>query len=217
MRPTRRQTIRLSIAAAAIALAAGPLPALAQDEPRQVSQIALAETGPLPEKALGAEDAPVTIVEYASMTCGHCADFHAGTFKELKERYIDTGKVRFVFREFPLDPLAAATFMLARCAPEDRYFDVVDMFFETQPVWTRTNDPVGELYKLARQAGFTQASFQACLTNQELLDGINAVKDRAASEFGVSSTPTFFINGELFRGNRPIEDFAEKIDPLVGG
>ncbi len=207
---TRRQAHRLLLAAA---LAAGlSAPALAQS----VDEAALAEPGPLPEKALGAEDAPVTVIEYASMTCGHCADFHADTLPALKERYVDTGKVRFVLRELPLDPLAAAAFMLARCAPEDRYFDVVDVFFETQPAWTRTNDPVGEMFKVARQAGFTQASFEACLTNQQLLDGINAVKDRAASEFGVTSTPTFFINGEMLRGNQPLEAFSEKIDPLVG-
>jgi protein-disulfide isomerase len=216
VRITRRQAARFSLAGLA-ALALSGAPALAQEPPARVSEEALADNGPLPEKAIGPPDAPVTVIEYASMTCGHCANFHAGTFKALKERYVDTGKVRFVFREFPLDPLAAATFMLARCAPEDRYFDVVDMFFETQAQWTRTDDPVGELFKLARQAGFSQDEFQACLTNQQLLDGINAVKDRGAEAFGVTSTPTFFINGERLRGDRPIEDFAEKIDPLVGG
>jgi hypothetical protein len=93
----------------------------------------LMQPGPLPEKWLGDEKAPVTVVEYASMTCGHCANFHKTVLPYIKEKYIDTGKVRMIMREFPLDPLAAAAFMLARCAPEDKYFDMVSLFFEQQP------------------------------------------------------------------------------------
>ena len=160
----------------------------------------LMKPGPLGDKALGPEDAKVTLVEYASMTCGHCANFHNGTFKKVKEEYIDTEKIRFVFREFPLDPLAAAAFMLARCAPEAKYFDVIDSMFENQRQWISSENPVAGLLAFAKQIGFTDQSFEQCLTNQELLDGVNWVRDRAAKDFGVSATPTFFLNGEKLRG-----------------
>jgi protein-disulfide isomerase len=171
---------------------------------------------PLPDKVLGSEDAPVTIIEYASMTCPHCASFHEGPFKELKEEYIDTGKVRFVFREFPFDPLAAAVSMIARCSGE-RYFDVVDLFFETQPQWAVREGALDEIRKLAMQAGFTQAEFEACLTDQELLDGINAVRDKGYEEYGVTATPTLIIDGEKLEGSRSIGALREAIDPKLGG
>jgi protein-disulfide isomerase len=175
---------------------------------------ALLEPGPLGQEVLGSADAPVTIVEYASLTCGHCAAFHMQTFPALKEKYIDTGKVRFIMREFPLDPLAAAAFMLSRCAGDGKYYQMVDLFFEKQADWTRTDDPVAALMNLSKQAGFTQESFEACLTNQELLDGVNAVKDRGAT-FGVDSTPTFFVNGQMVRGAKTIGEFDAILEPLL--
>lgn len=175
----------------------------------------LMKPGTLGEKALGAEDAPVTVVEYASMTCSHCARFHTEIFPEFKKKYIDTGKVRFLFREFPLDPLAAGGFMLAHCAGNDRYFGFVDVLFHQQPAWTRTNDPVTALFNIAKQAGFTRESFDSCLSNQQLLDGINEVKDRAAEKFDVNSTPTFFVNGKVQPGVQTMDDFARLIDPLL--
>ncbi|MFC3132220.1 DsbA family protein [Microbaculum marinum] len=171
--------------------------------------------GPLGEQTLGDPNAPVTIVEYASMTCSHCAHFHKETYPQLKEKYIDTGKVYFVFREFPLDPVATAAFMLARCVPEDQYFPFVSALFENQDVWAFTNDRIGGLTKMGKQAGLTEEKFKECLTNQELLDGVNWVKDRGAKEFDVTSTPTFFINGEIVRGALPFEEFEEKITPLL--
>lgn len=176
---------------------------------------ALMQAGPLGEKALGDPAAPVTIVEYASMTCSHCASFHKDTYPQLKEKYIDTGKVYFIFREFPLDPVATAGFMLARCVPEDQYFTFVDALFKNQQVWAFTDDRIGGLTKMAKQAGLTQEKFEQCLTNQELLDGVNWVKERGVEEFDVSSTPTFFINGEIIRGALPFEEFEKKIAPLL--
>ena len=166
---------------------------------------------------IGPQNAPVTIVEYASLTCSHCADFHANTYPALKEKYIDTGKVRLVFREFPLDPLAAAGFMLARCRPSDQYFDMVDLLFDKQRQWAYAQDPVTALLNLAKQAGFTQESFEECLTNQELLDAVNEVKDKGVKDFGVTSTPTFFINGRMLRGARGIDEFSKVIDPELNG
>jgi protein-disulfide isomerase len=183
------------------------LPALAQP-----SQQDLLQAGPLGEMVLGAENAPVTIIEYASMTCGHCANFHERTFPELKKRYIDTGKARLLFREFPLDPLAAAGSMLARCAGKDRYFAIVDILFRTQKQWV-VQRPLEPLMGIARQAGFTKESFEACLANQQVLDGIEWVRARGAEKFGVNSTPTFFINGKIHRGDIPIEELDKLIQP----
>jgi hypothetical protein len=145
-------------------------PALAQTP----SATDLLQPGPLGEMVLGAENAPVTIIEYASMTCGHCAEFHNKTYPRLKERYIDTGKVRFIFREFPLDPLAAGAFMLARCAGKDdtgKYFALVETLFHQQRDWV-VQRPLGPLKSIAKQAGFTEQAFEQCLANQQVLDGI---------------------------------------------
>ncbi|MXN66084.1 thioredoxin domain-containing protein [Stappia sp. GBMRC 2046] len=204
----RRQFLDRS---ARVMLAAGltlsAVPALAES----VDVEALMQAGPLPEMALGDENAPVTIVEYASMTCGHCANFHKNTYPHLKSEYIEKGKVRFLFREFPLDPVATAAFMLARCAPEDKYFDVVDTMFAEQRKWAFTNDPYNSLLNFAKQIGFTQENFESCLQNQELLDAINNIKNRASSEFGVSSTPTFFVNGEKVNGAITVEQLDEEL------
>src|SRR5947209_14674871 len=107
---------------------------------------------PLGEMALGDPQAPITVIEYASMTCPHCAHFHLTTFPELKKRYIDTGKVRFVFREFPLDPVATGAFMLARCAGNDRYFALLDLLFHEQRQWA-VNNPLPPLFNVVKQAG----------------------------------------------------------------
>ena len=173
------------------------------------------EAGPLKDMALGAEDAPVTIVEYMSMTCPHCADFHESNFEPLKEKYIDTGKVRFILREFPFDPRAAAAIMLARCAPEQQFFPMVDVLFSQQRTWASAPDGREALLQIARLAGFTQESFEACLTNQKLLDDVNAVRTKAADEFGVQSTPTFIINGKRYPGNMSIDIMSAIIDPLL--
>ena len=146
------------------------------------------------------------------MTCGHCANFHERTYPALKADYIDTGKVRFIFREFPLDPVAAGAFMLARCAPADKYFEIVDIMFEQQRTWAFTDNPYQSMLDFSKQIGFTKESFEECLGNQGLLDAIDAVKNRGANEFGVNSTPTFFINGEKHSGALSIEEMGKLID-----
>jgi len=171
---------------------------------------------PLPDMVMGSADAPVTVVEYASMTCPHCANFHTTTFQELKTEYIDTGKVKFILREFPFDPLAAAVFMLARCS-DDKYYDVVDLFFETQREWAVREDALPKIRGLARQAGFSDDDFEACLTDQKLLDGINAVKDKGYEEMEVRATPTIFIDGEKLEGSRDMRALRDAIDPKLDG
>ncbi|RLQ89379.1 DsbA family protein [Notoacmeibacter ruber] len=192
---------------AAIERAEAPQPA------GTVDMDTLLQNGSLPEKVLGSEDAPVTIVEYASMTCGHCRAFHEETFPELNKAFIQTGKVRFILREFPLDPRATAAFMLARCS-EDKYFPVVDVLFNRQNVWARAEpqDAAKTLFDTVKIAGFTEESFDACLQDQTLLDNVNAVRERASDEFGVDSTPTFFIDGNRYPGAMSIGQLATLID-----
>ena len=165
----------------------------------------------LPEKMLGKADAPVTIVEYASMTCPHCATFHATTLPEIKTKYIDTGKARLIMREFPFDPRAEAGFMLARCS-EDKYFAMVDVLFKQQSNWARAEDAQAALLQISKLAGFSQESFTACLTNQKLLEDIRAVRTRGADEFKVDSTPTFFINGDKYAGALTVGELSAIID-----
>ncbi len=161
------------------------------------------------DMALGSKDAPVTIIEYASMTCPHCANFHMGPFKELKSKYIDTGKVRMIFREFPFDPLALQASMLARCAGEKRFFGMLDVLFKSQSKWAKSSNPQMELAKIARLGGFTEARFNACMSSQELADMILQSRLKGNKEFGVDSTPSFIVNGVKTSGNMTIGRWDE--------
>ena len=179
-----------------------------------VDMAKLLEEGSLPDKVLGDADAPVTIVEYASMTCGHCANFHRNTLPEIKKNYIDTGKARLIMREFPFDPRAEAGFMLARCA-DDKYFAMVDVLFQQSGNWVPVDDARGALLQISRLAGFSQESFEACLTNQQLLDDVRAVRQRGATDFGVDATPTFFINGNKYSGALTVAEMSAIIDSML--
>lgn len=181
----------------------------------QASVDELMVAGPLPEQWLGAEDAPVTIIEYISMTCGYCARFHNDVWPAFKAKYVETGKVRFIVREFPLDPLAMGAFMLIRCAGDDKFFPFVDVLFAQQPAWTRTNDPLTALFNISRQAGFSRESFDSCLSNQQLFENVKWVKTRAEEKFDVRSTPTFFVNGRIVRGVQSLEQFDQLLAPLL--
>jgi protein-disulfide isomerase len=164
--------------------------------------------GGLPDMSLGSQDAPNVIVEYASMTCPHCAQFDKVVFPELKTKYIDTGKARLIFREFPLDGLAARASMLARCAGPDRYFPMIDVMFQSQPTWVIEGpEALDRLLQLARQAGFSKEKFDACLADKELFKKIVDERQRAADKFQVDSTPTFFVNGKRMSGEHQLKDF----------
>lgn len=190
-------------------------PAVAAPEPSGTIDMAeLLKPGALPDQVMGKDDAKVTIVEYASMTCPHCAHFNDTTFPELKSKYIDTGKVRYILREFPFDPRAEAGFMLARCSG-DKYFPMVDVLFKQQQNWATVDNVKDALLQLSKLAGFTQESFDKCLTDQALLDQVRAVQKRGAEEFKVDSTPTFFINGKTYKGALSIEEMSAIIDPLL--
>src|SRR3984957_6905456 len=185
-------------------------PALADDPPLAE----LMKPNPMGEMSLGDEKAPVTIIEYASMTCPHCAHFSETTFPELKKKYIDTGKVRFIFREFPLDQLAAAGFILARCAGPDKYFPLIETLFAQQKDWV-VQRPLAPLTAIAKQAGLSQEAFEACLDNRQMLEGIEKVRNQASEKFGVNATPTFFVNGKRLSGALSIEELEKEFAPYL--
>lgn len=177
-----------------------------------VSVDELMAPGEVPDMILGDANAPVTVVEYASLSCSHCRDFHVDTLPEVKKRLVETGKVRFVFRDFPLDQYATAGAMLARCNGDDKYFAVIEAFFAQQSSLLSAQDPFAWLQSFAKQVGYTQESLEACLSNQELMDNLLAVRERASQKFGVSSTPTFFFNGKVRRGGMSVEEFEKEVE-----
>ena len=168
------------------------------------------------DRSIGDPNAPITMIEYASVTCPACANFHAIVYPELKEEYIDTGKVHFIFREFPTPPVdrAYAGFMLARCMPEDRYFGFIDVLFKQQAVWVSAQDSASELLKIGRMGGMTAEQFNACMQDQEEIERIEQVVEDGQNVFGISATPTFVINGTTYAG-RSFEDFKQVLDPLL--
>lgn len=176
----------------------------------------LLKPGALPEMSLGKADAPVTVIEYSSLGCPHCAAFAQEVFPHLKADYIDKGKVRYISREFPLDQIAAAAAMLVRCAPQDKYFEMQDLFFTTQDRWHVSQNSVDALFALVKQAGFTRDSFEACLKDQKLLDGITAVRARASDTFHVEATPTFFVNGKKAENFYSVAGVDQTLSGLVG-
>jgi protein-disulfide isomerase len=213
--PTRRQL--LSATAIFTLAGAGFVPSLiatAKADDAAPAAGDLADAGPDGDVMLGSDKAPVTIIEYASMTCPHCAHFSATTFPELQKKYIDTGKVRYTLRAFPLDALAAAGFMLARCAGNDKYMPMVETLFAKQADWV-VKEPLPPLKEIAKQFGMTEDSFNACLANQKGLDAIQAVRDHAVDKLGVNSTPTFFINGKKFIGDLTMDQISKEIDPYL--
>lgn len=217
MTKNRREMLELMGAAGALAAAAQlglTAPALAQAAGDMPMAQLMAENA-LPDIWIGSKDAPVTIIEYASMTCSHCAHFATATFPELKKAYLDTGKARFALREFPFDPLATAAFMLARCQGDDKREAVIELLFAQQPNWAFKDKPLEGLVTAMRQTGMSQQSFEACLKDKPLYDKVNAVRDRAAKDFKVDSTPTFFVNGKRVSGALSPAEFAKIIDPLL--
>ena len=171
----------------------------------------------LPDMALGPANAPVTITEFASMTCPHCAAFNENVFPKIKSTYIDSGKIRYVFREFPLDIKAAAGSMLARCIAQGdagKYFAVIDMLFKQQNDWV-TKNTTETLTRIGKQAGLSQKGVEDCLKDQALLDKIAADQKYASEVLKVDSTPTFFINGEKIKGETSFAEFDKKIKSLL--
>lgn len=214
---TRRTVVGAALAFSAVVLSGARVSAQNAGGSKDVSVDELMKPGPLPDIVVGKADAPVTIVEYASMTCGHCAHFHTKVYPELKTKYIDTGKVRLIMREFPLDNLAAAASMLARCAGGDKTLMLIKKFFAEQESWAFVRgNPVPALFKIAETEGMTKEQFDKCLTDQKLLDGITETRDKASKTFLINSTPTFFINGKRMEARSDqIEGFDKALEPLL--
>jgi protein-disulfide isomerase len=213
---TRRAfTTMLSLTGLAALAGLSPLRLISEAMAQAASDVAKPVS--LPDMALGPKDAAVTITEYASMTCPHCAAFNEQVFPKIKSEYIDTGKVRYVFREFPLDIKAAAGSMLSRCIAKDdapKYFAVTDMLFRQQNDWVMKNT-TETLTRIGKQAGLTQQQVEACLKDQALLDKISADQKYASEVLKVDSTPTFFVNGEKIKGETSFEEFDKRIKALL--
>jgi protein-disulfide isomerase len=213
---TRRAfTAALSLTGLAALAGLSPLRLIADALAQGASDVAKPVS--LPDMALGPANAAVTITEYASMTCPHCAAFNEQVFPKIKAEYIDTGKVRYIFREFPLDIKAAAGSMLSRCIANGdapKYFAVTDMLFRQQNDWVMKNT-TETLTRIGKQAGLTQQQVEVCLKDQSLLDKIVADQKYASDVLKVDSTPTFFINGDKIKGETSLEEFQKKIDPLL--
>ena len=213
---TRRVfTAALSLTGLAALAGFSPLRLIAGAMAQSASDVAKPVS--LPDMALGPANATVTITEYASMTCPHCAAFTETVFPKIKSEFIDSGKIRFVFREFPLDIKAAAGSMLARCIAKDdsgKYFAVVDLLFKQQNDWV-TKNTTETLTRIGKQAGLSQQAVENCLKDQALLDKIAADQKFASEVLKVNSTPTFFINGEMVKGETSFEEFDKKIKSLL--
>lgn len=161
------------------------------------------------DMVMGSPDAPVTMIEYASMTCGHCAHFHATVLPEVKRDYIDKGLVRLVFREYPLDPVAMAGSVVARCLPKDQYFDFIDVLFRNQKVWAFVDNPREGIVEIAKRAGLGREQVTACLSNEAEINRINQVRRDAVQRYEVNATPTFVINGKVERNIGTYEDLKQ--------
>ena len=166
------------------------------------------------DHVLGDPKAPITLIEYASLTCPHCAHFSVTVLPDLKKKWIDTGKVKLIYRDFPLDQTALKAAQLAECAGKDKYFGVIDMIFETQPKWATASDPIADLSKSLRIAGMGENEVKACLADDAVANGVVA-DYRGGETLGVNSTPTLFINGEEFKGARSVEEMDATFSKLA--
>jgi protein-disulfide isomerase len=212
-----RRAFTAALSLTGLGLLAGLSPLRLITEAMAQSAADVAKPVSLPDMALGPANATVTVTEFASMTCPHCAAFTEKVFPKIKSEYIDSGKIRFVFREFPLDVKAAAGSMLARCIAKDdasKYFAVVDMLFRQQNDWVLKNT-TETLIRIGKQAGLSQQQVEACLKDQALLDKIAADQKYANEVLKVNSTPTFFINGEMVKGEQSFEEFDKRIKSLL--
>jgi protein-disulfide isomerase len=214
-----RRAVNAALALGGLAAFVGlsPLRLIGEAMAQSATATDVAKPVSLPDMALGPKDAVVTITEYASMTCPHCSRFAEDVFPKIKTDYIDTNKIRYVFREFPLDIKAAAGAMLARCIAKDdagKYFAVIDTLFKSQDAWAGSNT-TESLKLIGKQTGLTGDEVESCLKDQALLDKIAADQKYANEVLKVNSTPTFFINGDMVKGEIAFEDFKKKIDPLL--
>lgn len=210
---SRRDTLVMAAATSALALS-GVGAAQAQENVTIDVAKLMAPAG-MKDHVLGSADAKVTVIEYASPTCPHCALFHNTVYPKFKEQYIDTGKVKFILRPFVRNVLDAVVFMLAEASGETGYHNVIDTYFKTQDTWSVAENPRNALLDIAKQLGFTDETFEAALTNQDMFKGMETLRDQAVNDFKLSGTPTFYVNGKQLTGEKSIEELAAEIDPLL--
>lgn len=223
----QNRVIAIAVAAALAVMALGYLGyqafgsksnlAASGDEDRSAIEQELTVAGPMGDMSLGNPEASVRVYEYASLTCSHCAEFNRDSFPSFKKDYIDTGKVYYTLRDFPFDPIATAAYMLAHCAGPDRYFGFIDVLFSTQADWAFVQTPMEELKSIAKQGGFSEEKFDACMNNVEIFEHVKKVAERGAGTFGVRSTPTFFVNGEKIEGALPYSEFEPILKKHLSG
>ena len=211
----RRLAIAALLSAAALSADRALAASTAPEPDRTVDMATVLKPGPLPELAMG-DPSGVPIVEYGSLTCPHCATFSREVFPELKKDYIDTGKVRFIFREFPRNTPDVAAFMLARCVGDDKAFAAVELLFSEQDKWaTGDKPPLEPLIAAMRPAGLSQEKAMECLKDQARADAIIAIGKRATEEIKLSGTPTFVIAGKVYGGELTMDQLRAILDPLV--
>ena len=167
------------------------------------------------ERVLGNKNAPVEVIEYASLTCPHCASFHNGPWPTLKKEYLDTGRIKLIYRDFPTDQLAVAASMIAKCAPKSRYFGIIELMFKTQDKWRRSSNPRKALSNMGRLAGMSQATVEACMSNQAVFDGIMKQRDEGHKNFNIESTPTLIVNGKKVEGDLSLKEFRRIFDQAL--
>lgn len=214
MKFTRRDTLILAAAASALSLCGVATASAEEGDVIDVAKL-MAPAGDLVDHVQGSETAPVTVIEYASPTCPHCATFSNDVLPDFIAAYVDTGKVKLITRPFVRNVLDAAVFMLAEAAGPTNYHNVVSTYFKTQNTWATSQTPRDAILEIAKQLGFTQETFDAALTNQALFAAMEAVREQALDEFGLSGTPTFYVNGKTLTGDKTLEQLAAEIDPLV--
>ena len=223
----RRTPLRTSFAAALLLTAAAlvapgaagaatpPGPTGAQTAPAAPSATEMPAEAPAPERVLGDPDAPVTIIEYASMTCPHCRTFHVQVLPSLRSAYIDTGKVRLVFRDYPLDHLALAAAMVARCATTEKTMEVTTRLFETQAKWTAAEDPIAAIAEAVAPFGLDEAAVEACVSDEAAARPVIEQAMHGRETYEIRSTPTFIVNGEIMVGVHAFQDFEAKIEAAL--
>lgn len=214
MKFNRRDTLILAAAASALSLCGVATASAAEGDMIDVAKLA-APAGGYVDHVQGSDTAPVTVIEYASPTCPHCATFSNDVLPSFIETYVNTGKVKLITRPFVRNVLDAAVFMLAEASGPTNYHNVVSTYFKTQTTWATSETPRDAILEIAKQLGFTQETFDAALTNQALFTGMEAVREQALNEFGLSGTPTFYVNGKTLTGDKTLEQLAAEIDPLV--
>jgi protein-disulfide isomerase len=212
-RPTISLLFVVAVALSGCGGGAGPTADAASDKALGMpSPEELMAASPLGERVLGSPNAPITVIEYASLTCPHCAHFQKDVFPRVKKELIDTGKIRFILREFPIGHTSGAAAIINRCAPEDKYFSLFNAFLLRQPEWVSQEVRPDAIYSVAKSSGMPRETFDKCLTNQTIIDGLTEVKQRGR-KFGVVGTPTFFANGRKAQGTITFEEFKALIGP----